>query len=150
MTGREKVVHSLYFYYARRQNIAYSQNRPVSLVKPPAYPRRLDCSGLAMLVYYVNGMIGVLGHEGAKGYGNTWTLAQHGIRVARTKARPADLVFYDHIGDAGQVIDTLSHVAVLTDNGKHVVSNGHHPMGYYSINYAPSYLRINQVRSYLQ
>lgn len=149
MTGREKVVASLHHYYSVGAKIAYSQNRPIQLWKTST-PKRLDCSGLAILVYYVNGMIGTLGHENAKGYGNTWSLAQEGTRVSRAKARPADLVFYDHIGDAGQVIDTLSHVAVLTDNGKHVVSNGHHPMGYYTINYAPGYLRINQIRSYLQ
>ena len=136
---REKVVQTAYWYYGQRMKIAYNQSRPILTVyygiRPPEAPKYLDCSGLAITCYWVNGLAHFLGDENAHGFGNTWSLARHGKGVSVHDLRAGDLVFY---------YTDCSHVAVYAGGGK-VVSNGHFPMGLYPVDYAP----VWGARSYL-
>lgn len=136
---REKVAQTALWYYGQRTRIAYSQARPIQTVyygiRPPEIPRVLDCSGLAITCYWVNGLAYKLGDENAHGFGNTWTLAKYGSTVLQGNLKPGDLVFY---------YADCHHVAVYVGNGK-VVSNGHYPMGLYDVCYAP----VWGCRSYL-
>lgn len=136
---RELVVQTAYWYYGQRARIAYSEDRPIPTVyygiKPPQIPSHLDCSGLAITCYWVNGLAAVLGDENAHGFGNTTSLARHGKVISSSTARPGDLIFY---------YPGCSHVAVYVGHGR-VISNGHYPMGLYDMHYAP----IWGARSYL-
>lgn len=136
---REKVAQTAFWYYGQRSRIAYSQSRPIPTVyygiRPPEVPHSLDCSGLAITCYWVNGLAHYLGDENAHGFGNTWTLAKYGKSVSTADLRAGDLVFY---------YSDCHHVAVYVGNGK-VVSNGHYPMSYYAVGYAP----VWGCRSYL-
>lgn len=127
------------WYYGQRNQIRYSQTRPIPTVsqgiRPPAIPRVLDCSGLAITCYWVHGLHPHLGDENAHGWGNTWSLYRHGRPVSLDSLRPADFVFY---------YSSCSHVAIYVGDGR-VVSNGHHPMGLYTVRYASIY----GARSYL-
>jgi peptidoglycan hydrolase-like protein with peptidoglycan-binding domain len=91
---RQKVVAEALWGYNNQYRISYEQVRPMrSLNKGHRLPQVADCSEFATVVYK---------RAGApdpnrflyNGAGYTGTLAQHGIFVARSQARPGDLVFY--------------------------------------------------------
>lgn len=117
---RERVRQACFFYYSERDDIGYSQARPIPTlyygIRPPAVPRNLDCSGLAITVYWVAGCVSYLGAENTTGYGNTWSLARHGVQITIPELRVGDLVFYG----------SISHVAIYVGNGQ-VVSHGSWP-----------------------
>jgi cell wall-associated NlpC family hydrolase len=117
---RTRVCQAAWFYHSERDDIGYSQARPISTlyygIRPPQVPRYLDCSGLAITCYWVAGLAGYLGAENTTGYGNTWSLNRHGVAVTRDELRPSDLVFY---GDC-------SHVAIYVGDGR-VISHGSWP-----------------------
>jgi peptidoglycan hydrolase-like protein with peptidoglycan-binding domain len=118
---RERVRQACHFYYSERDDIGYSQARPIPTVyhgiRPPQVPRYLDCSGLAITVYWVAGVLSYLGAQNGAGYGNTWSLARYGVLVKPDELRPADLVFYG---------SDLGHVAIYVGDGR-VVSHGSWP-----------------------
>lgn len=136
---RDQIVQTAFWYFGQRSRTAYNQARPIRTVyygiRPPEAPNMLDCSGLAITCYWVNGLQHYLGDENAHGFGNTWSLARHGVPVDIALVRPGDLVFY---------YTDCSHVAVYVGNGR-VVSNGHYPMSLYSVRYA----HVWGARSYL-
>lgn len=118
---RERVRQACFFYYSERDDIGYSQSRPIPTVyhgiRPPQIPRYLDCSGLAITVYWVAGELAALGARNGTGYGNTWSLASYGTLISSDDLRPADLVFYG---------SDLGHVAIYVGDGR-VVSHGSWP-----------------------
>lgn len=136
---RERVVDAARFYLKHAREIHYSQSRPIITIsrdiRPPDTPPYLDCSGLAITCYWVAGVEDELGSENAHGWGNTWSLADHGKYVAVKDLRPGDLVFYGR----------CSHVAVYEGGGK-VISNGHYPMSRERLTYRGDYWGA---RSYL-
>lgn len=129
---RQQVVDAARFYLENAKHIAYSQQRPIVTVArgiaPPDIPNALDCSGLAITAYWVAGVVDRLGRENAGGYGNTWTLADHGTAVRSSDLKPGDLVFYGN----------CSHVAVYEGGGK-VITNGHYPMSRERLMYRRDY-----------
>lgn len=136
---RAQVVDAARFYLANARHIAYSQTRPIVTIsrniRPPDIPHALDCSGLAITCYWVAGIASELGEENAHGYGNTWSLADHGRAVKASELRPGDLVFYGN----------CSHVAVYEGAGK-IITNGHYPMSREKVTYRSDYWGA---RSYL-
>lgn len=136
---RARVVEAARFYLKHAREIHYSQSRPVITVsrniRPPDIPPYLDCSGLAITCYWVAGLADRLGQENSRGYGNTWSLADHGRPVKAAELKPGDLVFYGN----------CSHVAVYEGNGK-VITNGHYPMSRERLMYRGDYY---SARAYL-
>ena len=80
-------------------DIRYAELRPMHLVRPPEYPKVMDCSYFATWCYYVSGSPDPNGSD-YDGSGYTGTLLTHGHYVPYPKAVAGDLVFYknpDHV-----------------------------------------------------
>lgn len=146
---REKGVSAGFFWYSHRESIAYSQARPFQLGKPPWVPSRWDCSAFATNTHYAGGFPDPNGRD-FDHLGYTGTLIDHGVRVGSvSQLKPLDLIFYGFSpARPGFPAGSPTHVAVYVGvkNGTHmVISNGHHPMGYYPYNYRSD---INHYRHY--
>lgn len=142
---RQLVANTAWWYYGQRFHIPYSQGRPIPTVyygiKPPSVPKGLDCSGLVITCYWVNGLVHKLGELNSHGYGNTWSLAPMGTHVSIASVLPGDLVFY---GNCSHVAIVVS--AATSTRAARVISMGSYPMGYYPVNYRSD---IWGVRRYL-
>jgi hypothetical protein len=136
---RQRVIDAARFYLANAKHISYLDSRPIITlsrdIRPPDIPPSLDCSGLGISCYFAAGVEDVLGQENAHGYGNTWSLAEHGRPISVVQLRPADLIFYGN----------CSHVAIYEGNGK-IITNGHYPMSRERVSYRSDYWGA---RSYL-
>jgi hypothetical protein len=123
------------FYYNYRFNIPYAQERPMegvlAHVKPPNYPKRMDCSETATMCYYVAGAPDPNG-QGYNGWGNTWFQESHGHAV-KYPGEKGDLVLYN------------GHVSIRVGTGELVVSMGSYPMRLLPADYRTD---IRSVRSY--
>jgi hypothetical protein len=146
---RSAIVAAGFFWYAHRAAIAYREQRPFSLLRPPAVPKVWDCSAFATNCYYAGDAPDPNGrHYDGQGY--TGTLMSRGKRVALAQMKPGDLIFwgYTQHGSPAFPVGSPTHVSVFTgyDGGVPMtLSNGHHPMGYYAV---PSFARILPLNHY--
>lgn len=139
---RQRMVNAAWAVYERREHVAYSQARPSQLLRPllplRAAARRIsraDCSGLVALACHRAGIRPEVDWR----YTNTWTqLALFRREVPFKRAERGDLVFY------GNAPDNPTHVAILLRDGD-VLSNGHHPMGVYPIDYRADRIHIRRL-----
>lgn len=147
---RQHIVDAAFFWYAHRFEIAYSQFRPFSMGKPPWVPIRWDCSAFATNCHYAGGAPDPNG-RGYDHQGYTGTLMNRGTAVTSVvNLRKGDLIFYGHTSydRPGFPKGSPTHVAVyagIYNTIRMVVSNGHHPMGFYKWNYRTD---INHFRHY--
>lgn len=152
---RRSILDRAFRYYHFRDRIAYSQARPTQIVLP-RNTTQLDCSGLvAACMDYA----GVLPNVNWR-YTNTWIQDDLGERVTVEEALPGDVVFYGpkignpthealYLGFAGNVKsivgDLPAEVAVaMKGERRMVLSNGHHPMGIYPLDYRSDRLEIRR------
>jgi hypothetical protein len=146
---RAKGVDALFYWYAHRAQIAYTQKRPFELGKPPYVPMGLDCSA-----YSTNGWFAAdLPDPNGRNYdhlGYTGTMMDHGIKVhSVTDLKPLDLIFYGYttVAKPGFPVGSPTHVASyvgMHDSIHMVLSNGHHPIEFYPYDYRS----INHLRHY--
>jgi len=120
---RDRVVARGMRYYHFRDRIAYSQARPTQL-RLPRETTRLDCSGLVAACMDFAGVLMSVDWR----WTNTWTQIHLGREVPLEHARPGDIVFY------GTAPNNPTHEALYLGDGR-VLSNGHHPMGIYPVDY---------------
>jgi peptidoglycan hydrolase-like protein with peptidoglycan-binding domain len=117
---RKELQLLLFKLHDLRDAIDYSQHRPVSAVVYAYAPERiriLDCSGMAIYVYWRVGAPSPDPQYGYTGYGNTWSLSSDsGNRFYEANVKIGDLAFYG---------SSISHVAVVAAlNPIRVVSHG--------------------------
>lgn len=111
---RTKIVAACTLTYNHRGEIDYTQGPRrmegvILRLKPPRFPRMMDCSSGATWLYYAAGAPDPNG-RGFDGFGYTGTLARQGRQVTIATAKPGDLVFYD--------IYPYSHVTVYLGMGR--------------------------------
>jgi cell wall-associated NlpC family hydrolase len=131
---RAAIVATAFYGYSHRGDILYRQYRPVTDTGPPPnVPGYCDCSSFAEWCYKSAGAPDPGGH--GWGFGNTWTMQEHGRSVTVGQLEPGDLVFYsrpDHVGvyvGAGRVIEHGSNRGPLLV-----------PTGYRTVTACRSYL----------
>lgn len=131
---REFIAQQLYITYKFRDDISYTQFRPVyavvNKVRNPALAKRIDCSGEAIYGgalatwHFKKYGINVPPYDPTyklSGYGNTWSLKKGGHRIVRSQARVGDLVFYT--GHVAIVVnrqgDNVNVVSMGSESGPH-------------------------------
>lgn len=113
---RTRIVAACTLTYNHRGEIDYTQGSRrmegvLQGLKPPRFPRMMDCSSGATWLYYAADAPDPNG-RGYDGFGYTGTLATHGRLVTVSQAKPGDLILY---GPA----PNFSHVTVyLGWNGR--------------------------------
>lgn len=140
--ARQRMLNAAWAVYERRADVSYSQTRPSQLLSRVLPLRtaaraisRADCSGLVALACHRARIRPGIDWR----YTNTWTqLATFPREVSREHAEPGDLVFY------GPARGNPTHVAILLRDGR-VLSNGHHPMGVYAIDYRLDRIHIRSL-----
>lgn len=148
---REAIIEAGWFMHSHRAQIAYSQARPMQLVKPPRVLSRADCSGFTTECHYAGGARDP-NNRGFDGQGYTGTLSDspHSRRVGSVQElEPGDLIFYGYtvVATPAFPIGSATHVALYVGvvNGVHsVLSLGSFPMKLYPYDYRP----INSLRAY--
>lgn len=132
---RERIVEAAFFWYGRRSEIHYSQNRPYQKKKPPQVPSVWDCSSFVTNCYYASGASDP-NNRNYDGSGYTGTLLSNGIKIPFSKIEPADLIMYGYTVTArpGFPVGSPTHVAIYVGEGR-VLSLGSYPMGYYEYSY---------------
>ena len=131
---RQAILSAGFYWYANRADIAYSQQRPFILCKPPVVPAREDCSSFVTNCHYAGGAPDPNG-RGFDAEGYTGTLMSRGSRVTLDQMLPGDLVFYGFTTSPSPAFwyGAPTHVALFTGYQgamPMVLSNGAHPMGY--------------------
>lgn len=134
---RKAGVDAGFFWYGHRMGIAYSMDRPFQLGKPIWVPSKWDCSAFYTACCFAGGAPDPNGRA-YDHLGYTGTLIDHGKKVADvTDLKPLDAIFYGHSPkrpgfNTGDPTHVVMYVGVF--DGRHMVlSNGHHPMGFYDI-----------------
>ena len=154
LTTRDRVVLRGFRYYHFRSQIAYSQARPTQL-RLPRETTRLDCSGLVAACMDFAGVMPKVDWR----WTNTWTQIRLGKQVGLDAARPGDVVFYGRPGDPThealflgtlrQLRATVTVPAEVASQfgtaGPYVLSNGHHPMGIYFVDYRSDRIQIRDL-----
>lgn len=145
---RRAILNAARYWYSFRFQIPYAQERPFALLKPPAVPRRLDCSEFATICHYAGGAPDPNG-RGYDGQGYTGTLMSRGFRCNLSDLEIGDLIFYGWStqNNAAFRPGDPTHVAAYAGiyDGAHMVhSMGSYPMGFYRYNYRG----INHYRHY--
>ena len=116
ITPRQRVVNEAMWAYNVRDQIHYAQIRPMrSLHLGHRLPQTQDCSE-AVTVWGFRANVPDFNRRLYDGLGYTGTLAQHGVQVSLSQARPGDLVLY---GGSWP----FHHVALYVGFGR-VVSHG--------------------------
>jgi peptidoglycan hydrolase-like protein with peptidoglycan-binding domain len=144
-TPRDLIVDAAFYWYSKRQNIAYSQTRPYQKGKPPWLPSRWDCSSFVTNCYYAANVPDPNGRN-YDGLGYTGTLMSNGRQIVKTELKPGDLIFYGYnrYTRPGFPYGSPNHVALFVGDGM-VLSMGRYPMGYYKYDYRSD---INHFRTY--
>ena len=152
---RRNIINRGLRYYHYRNRIAYSQARPTQITLPRE-TTRLDCSGLVACCMDFAEVMPKVDWR----YTNTWIQDDLGTRVTLANARPGDVVFYGpRLGNPTHealYLGTLADLKTLKvtiapevekamkGGGRMVLSNGHHPMGLYPIDYRSDRVEIRR------
>lgn len=141
---RSRIVAEARRLYAHRANIAYAQERPFALERPPFIPPRMDCSEFVTVCHFVGGAPDPNGRN-YDGLGYTGTLIAHGERCSSRELEAGDLAFYGITTNPSPAfpVGSPTHVALYDGDGG-VYSMGSHPMGHYPLRYRT----VNHFRHY--
>lgn len=157
--ARAGLVDAVGYWIVRREEIAYAHGwdpdvRPFPLVKPPAIPKKTDCSGFATTAFYAIGAPdpnGKINGREYSGYGYTGTLIGNGDLVGRgngalAAATVGCLIFYGSTLSPSPAfpVGSPTHVAVYIGGG-YVGSMGSDPG---PLKLDADYRTVNQVRRY--
>ena len=155
LSAREKVLIRGFRYFHFRGKIAYSQARPTQL-RLPRETTRLDCSGLVAACMDFARVLPKVDWR----WTNTWVQIKLGRKVTLPAARPGDVVFYGpragnptHEAMFLGTLKELKRLVTVPDEiarkmsspGDYVLSNGHHPMDVYRLDYRDDRLEIRDL-----
>lgn len=132
---RAQIVEAGFYWYAHRARIAYDQNRPGQMRKPPLIPTEWDCSMFVINCYYAGGAPDPSG-LGYSGYGYTGNLWDRGRKIEYENILPGDIILYGFTTNPrpGFPYGSPTHTALYTGLGM-VLSMGSYPMSYRDWNY---------------
>lgn len=111
---RRAIIEAARYWYIHRDQIVYSQSRPMIMAKPPTIIYKMDCSWYATTCHYAGGAP----DPNRRGYdhqGYTGTLIHGGRRCSYSELKPGDLIFYGYTYRSSPAFNygDPTHVAVF-------------------------------------